>query len=108
MYFDFFSRARYTLPNLPLPSGRPMSKSSKVHRLPGPPLGYSTPYGFEAWDRCYDQNFQRFFDNFRGKKMAFWQKTNVTIKILHNLALFCVTNAIFCKVYFKNHNIGLW
>ncbi len=27
----FFSLARYTLPNFPLPRGRPMSKSSKDH-----------------------------------------------------------------------------
>lgn len=34
--FDFFSRARYTLPNLPLPSGLPMSKSESFHRRFGP------------------------------------------------------------------------
>ena len=28
-----FSRAMYTLPKLPLPSGLPMSKSSRCHRL---------------------------------------------------------------------------
>ncbi len=28
---DFFSLARYTFPNLPLPKGRPISKFSKVH-----------------------------------------------------------------------------
>jgi hypothetical protein len=33
--------------------------------------------------RCYDHNFLRF-----GKKLAFFSKTNVMIKILHNLALF--------------------
>jgi hypothetical protein len=31
---DFFSRARYTLPNLPRPSGLPMSKSDRDHCLP--------------------------------------------------------------------------
>ena len=31
MKCDFFSRARYTLPNLPLPSGLPMSKSLNDH-----------------------------------------------------------------------------
>lgn len=31
MYFDFLSRARYTLPNFPCPSGLPMSKSASCH-----------------------------------------------------------------------------
>eukprot|EP00955_Chlamydomonas_euryale_P094799 364892-Chlamydomonas_euryale.AAC.9 len=31
MKWLFFSRARYTLPNLPLPSGLPISKSDSVH-----------------------------------------------------------------------------
>lgn len=35
MTFSFFSRARYTLPNLPFPSGRPMSKSLIVNFLHG-------------------------------------------------------------------------
>ena len=46
MCFDRFPRARYTLPNLPFPIGLPMSKSCSVHRFPGPPFGYSPPYGF--------------------------------------------------------------
>jgi hypothetical protein len=37
--------------------------------------------------RCYDHNFLRFSTIF-GKKLAFFSKTNVMIKILHNLALF--------------------
>jgi hypothetical protein len=37
--------------------------------------------------RCYDHNFLRFLTIF-GEKMAFFSKTNVLIKILHNLALF--------------------
>jgi hypothetical protein len=37
--------------------------------------------------RCYDHNFLRFLMIF-GEKMAFVSKTNVMIKILHNLALF--------------------
>ncbi len=32
MYLLLFSLARYTLPNLPLPSGLPMSKSDNCHR----------------------------------------------------------------------------
>jgi hypothetical protein len=32
--------------------------------------------------------------------LAFLSKTNVKIKILHNLALFCVKNAIFCAEFF--------
>lgn len=35
MYLDDFSRARYTLPNLPRPSGLPMSKSTSDQRLDG-------------------------------------------------------------------------
>jgi hypothetical protein len=38
----------------------------------------------ENWGRCYDHNFLRF----SVKKMAFFSKTKVMIKILHNLALF--------------------
>jgi hypothetical protein len=42
--------------------------------------------------------------------MAFFSKTNVMIKILHNLALFRVKNANFFAEFFgekkKNHNIG--
>lgn len=33
MYWLCFSRARYTLPNLPRPSGLPTSKSCSVHRF---------------------------------------------------------------------------
>ena len=33
-----FSLARYTFPNLPLPSGLPMSKSDNCHRRSLPPL----------------------------------------------------------------------
>jgi hypothetical protein len=40
-----------------------------------------------GWGRCYDHNFRRFSTIFR-KKLAFFSKTNVMIKILHNLALF--------------------
>jgi hypothetical protein len=53
--------------------------------------------------------FSAIFDNFR-QKMAFFSKTNVTIKIFHNLALFWVKNANFLLNFsaktFKNHNIG--
>jgi hypothetical protein len=55
--------------------------------------------------------FSAIFDNFRQKKSAFFSKTNVMAKILHNLALFWVKNAIFFRwifqrKYFKNQNIG--
>jgi hypothetical protein len=57
--------------------------------------------------------FSAIFDNFRRTKLAFFSKTNVMIKILHNLALFWVKNAnFFCwnfrRKYLKNHNIGPW
>jgi hypothetical protein len=55
--------------------------------------------------------FSAIFDTFRQKKLAFFWKTNVMIKILLNLALFWVKNAnlfadFFRRKYFKNHNIG--
>jgi hypothetical protein len=37
----------------------------------------------------------RDFWQFSAKKLAFFSKTNVMIKFLHNLAYFCVKNAIF-------------
>jgi hypothetical protein len=42
--------------------------------------------------------------------MAFFSKANVMIKLLHNLALFCIKKAdffrlIFRRKYLKNHNI---
>jgi hypothetical protein len=51
---------------------------------------------------CYDHNFLQF----SAKKLAFFSKTNVMIKFLHNLALFWVKNAnffadLFCKNIFK-------
>jgi hypothetical protein len=53
------------------------------------------------------------FWQFSAKKLAFFSKTNVMIKFLHNLALIWVKNAnIFAKYFgeniFKNHNIGPW
>jgi hypothetical protein len=46
------------------------------------------------------------------KKLAFFSKTNVMIKFLHNFALFLVKKANFLLNFsakiFKNHNIGLW
>jgi hypothetical protein len=50
------------------------------------------------------------FCQFSAKKLAFFSKTNVMIKILHNLALFWVKNAnffadFFRRKYFKNRNI---
>jgi hypothetical protein len=51
------------------------------------------------------------FSQFSAKKLAFFSKTNVMIKILHNLVLFWVKNDnsfrwIFRRKYLKNHNIG--
>jgi hypothetical protein len=47
---------------------------------------FSTKQGDQG--RCYDHNFLRFSPIFGGKKLPFSSKTNVMIKILHNLALF--------------------
>jgi hypothetical protein len=70
---------------------------------------YCTPVdqGSTLW---YDHNFLRFLTIF-GEKLAFFSKTNVMIKILHNLALFFVKHAnffrrIFWRKYLNNHNIG--
>jgi hypothetical protein len=50
------------------------------------------------------------FWQFSAKKLAFFSKINVMIKILHNLALFYVKTPIFFWIfrwkYLKNHNIG--
>jgi hypothetical protein len=40
------------------------------------------------------------FRQFSAKKLAFFSKTNVMIKILHNLALFWVKNANFFAEFF--------
>jgi hypothetical protein len=53
------------------------------------------------------------FCQFSAKKMALFSKTDVMLNILHNLALFWVTNGIFFAEFFgenifKNHNIGPW
>jgi hypothetical protein len=53
-----------------------------------------------GWGRCYDHNFLRFCQ-FSAKKLAFFSKTNVMIKILHNLALFWVKNANFFAIFFR-------
>jgi hypothetical protein len=49
--------------------------------------------------RCYDHNFCD-FQQFSAKKLAFLSKTNVMIKILHNLPLFWVKNANFFTKFF--------
>jgi hypothetical protein len=49
--------------------------------------------------RCYDHNFLRFLTIF-GKKLPFFSKTNVLIKLLHNLTLFWVKNANFFAEFF--------
>jgi hypothetical protein len=53
------------------------------------------------------------FWKFLAKKLAFFSKTNVMIKILHYLALFWVKKCqfLYCnfrRKYFKNQNIGPW
>jgi hypothetical protein len=55
-------------------------------------LGLASAAEIESRGRCYDHNFLRFLPNF-GKQLAFFSKTNIMIKILHNLALFGVKNA---------------
>jgi hypothetical protein len=59
--------------------------------------------------RCYDHNFLQFLQIF-GEILAFFSKSNVMVKNLHNLALFWVKNAIFCNFlrrnYLINHIIG--
>jgi hypothetical protein len=44
--------------------------------------------------------FSAIFANFSAKKLAFYSKTNVMIKILHNLALFWAKNANFFAKFF--------
>jgi hypothetical protein len=53
-----------------------------------------------ARGRCYDHNFRCDFWRFSAKKLAFFSKTNVMIKILHNLALFWVKNTISFAEFF--------
>jgi hypothetical protein len=53
------------------------------------------------------------FWQYSAKKLAFFSKTNVILKILYNLGLFRVKNAnsfaeIFGEKYLKNYNIGPW
>jgi hypothetical protein len=45
------------------------------------------------------------FCQFATKKLAFFSETNVMIKILHNLALFCVKNANFFAEFFGENFI---
>jgi hypothetical protein len=57
--------------------------------------------------------FSAIFWQFSVKKLAFFSKTNVMSKFLHNLALFLdKERQIFClffrQKYLKNHNIGPW
>jgi hypothetical protein len=52
--------------------------------------------------------FSAIFDNF-GEKIGFFSKTNVMIKILHNLAfVLSQKRQFFRRKYLKNHNIGPW
>jgi hypothetical protein len=64
----------------------------------------------EILTRKIFQNRSKTRGRFRGKKLAFFSKTNVTINFLHNLALFVTKNAIFWQIfrrkYLKNHNTG--
>jgi hypothetical protein len=50
-------------------------------------------------DRASMSQFSAIFANFSAKKLVFFSKTNVMIKILHNLALFLVKNANFLLNY---------
>jgi hypothetical protein len=43
------------------------------------------------------------FRQFSAKKLALFSKTNVMINILHNLALFWVKNAIFCRMFQRKY-----
>jgi hypothetical protein len=52
-----------------------------------------------ARGRCYDHNFLRFFPIF-SEKFGVFLKNHVMIKIVHNLALFCVKNANFFAKFF--------
>jgi hypothetical protein len=54
---------------------------------------------FDTRGRCYDHNFLRFL-TISAKKLAFFSKTNVLIKILHILALFWVKHAKFFAEFF--------
>jgi hypothetical protein len=49
--------------------------------------------------RCYDHNFGDFC-HFSAKTLAIFSKTNVIIKILHNLPLIWVKNANFFAEFF--------
>jgi hypothetical protein len=62
-------------------------------------FGFALFSFFESRGRCYEHNFLRFLPIF-GKKLASFSKTNVIIKILHNLALFGVKNANFFAIVF--------
>jgi hypothetical protein len=59
-----------------------------------------------------DVMITNFFDfrQFSARKLEFFSKNNVMIKILHNLALFWVKTPIFCSIfrwkYLKNHAPG--
>jgi hypothetical protein len=46
------------------------------------------------------------FRKFYAKKMAFFSKTNVAIKFLHNLAVFGAKNSNFWTKLLNNNNIG--
>jgi hypothetical protein len=80
------------------------------------PITFFTPRGDPLFSRfqgsmLHRSQFSAIFDNFRRKKLAFFSKTNVMIKSLHNLALFRAKNANFFRriirrKYLKNHHIG--
>jgi hypothetical protein len=84
--------------------------SKTLHNLPK--LGFlvwkydiwqpSTRYAFLSWGRCYDHNFLRFC-HFSAKKLAFFSKTNVMIKILEIIRVVWAKNAnIFAKFFGEN------
>jgi hypothetical protein len=51
-------------------------------------LTASYPPVKKTWGRWFDDDFQRFFPNFRRKKLAFFLNTNVMINFFQHLALF--------------------
>jgi hypothetical protein len=50
-------------------------------------------------DRCYDHNFLQFFPIF-GKKLAFFSKTNVMIKIFSWFSFVMSQKRLFFRIFF--------
>jgi hypothetical protein len=62
---------------------------------------YALTWFYDLGSMLWSQ-FSAIFANFRRKKLAFFSKTNVMIKILHNLPMFWVKNANFCNFFGEN------